>query len=204
MIFEQAKMQGIMKELLGDDYVHLGLVGYDLHEDFHREETNIACKIRDDKTGEVTVIEGAGVGLIDAFFHALLSRMSRDYSSLQTISIDKFIVEGKIGSGHETSQGDALAAVTIGIRSSTGRHFEFNHESRSVTRSGIEATLRAAEYFVNSERAFVAAYKGLKSSRTGNRNDMVERYTGMMSQLVRNTSYSEVIEEIQLELEIPS
>ncbi len=202
MIHEQERMLGITREILGEDWMHLEVVGYDLHEDFHREQTRIACKIRDNKTNEVKVIEGSGVGLIDAFFHALLDRLSDRYPSLETISIDKFSVTAKIGSGSAINQEfDALATVTLGIRNSNEVHFEFTHESRSVTRSGIEAALRAAEYFVNSERAFIEAYHALKSSREGGRQDLIERYTSMMSQLVKNTSYSEVIEQIRSELD---
>lgn len=199
MIHEQERILALVKEVLGENYVQLEVIGYDLHEDFGREATRIACTIRD-TPGEVTVIEGSGVGIINAFFHALLDRLSRDYPSLDSISIDKFAVAGKIGSGSESNQGDAMCTVTLGIRNSRGNHFEFDHESRSVTRSSIEATLRAAEYFVNSERAFVEAYKGLKSSRRQNRPDLVHRYTDLMSNLVRNTSYSETIEQIQAEV----
>lgn len=200
MIHEQDRMLALMKELLGENFMHLEVVGYDLHEDFTRSETLIACKIKDNRTQDVTTIEGRGVGMIDAFFHGLLDRLSKEYPSLQTIAIDKFSVDGNMGSGREQNRADAMAQVTIGIKNSSGGHFEFNHESRSVTRSGIEATLRAAEYFVNSERAFVATFKALKSSRAQNRNDLVARYTDLMSRLVRNTSYSEVIENIRKEV----
>ncbi len=200
MIYEQERILSIVKDVLKEEYVHLEVVGYDLHEDFEREQTRIACTIRD-TNGETAVIEGSGVGIIDAFFHALLARLSREYPSLDSISIDKFAVTGKIGSGSESNQGDAICSVTIGIRNSRGNHFEFDHESRSVTRSGIEATLRAAEYFVNSERAFIEAFRGLKSSRRQSRPDLVHRYTDLMSSLVRNTSYSETIEQIQSEFD---
>ena len=200
MIHEQGRILSLMKELLGPDYMQLEVVGYDLHEDFHREQTRIACKIRGDD-GDL-VIEGSGVGLIDAFFHGLLNRLSQDYPSLDSIAIDKFIVQGKIGTGSEPWQGDALAVVTLGIRNSGGKHFEFEHESRSVTHSAIEATLRAAEYFVNSEKAFITAYKALKSTHDAARGDIKHRYTEILAQLVRNTSYSEVIEQIKAELDV--
>ncbi|MFT7626273.1 MAG: hypothetical protein ACI9WU_005468 [Myxococcota bacterium] len=201
MIHEQDRMLGLAKEVLGEEFMRLELVGYDLHEDFHREVTRIACKIKDEKTGKVTVIEGVGVGMIDAFFHAMLDTMSEQYPSLDTISIDKFQVTAKIGSGSERNQGDAIASVTIGIRNSSGKHFEFEHESRSVTRSGIEATLRAGEYFVNSEKAFIEAYTARTAAKESNRQDLINRYTALMADLVKNTSYSRVIEQIRSEMD---
>ena len=200
MKHEQERMLGLMREILGDDFMALEVVGLDLHEDFERGETVIACTVKNDRTDRLTTIEGRGVGLIDAFFHSLLDGLSERYPSLKTITIDKFAVKGNMGSGVESARTDAVAEVTVGIRNSADVHFEFTHSSRSVTRSGIEATLRAAEYFMNSERAFIEAYRAMKSYREQNRQDLVGRYTDLMSQLVRNTSYSEVIDQIQHEV----
>jgi hypothetical protein len=200
MIRDQQRMLGLMKELLGDNFLHFDVVGYDLHEDFGRGETQIACKIADNNSGEITVIEGQGVGVIDAFFHGLLNRMAVEYASLETVELDMFVVNAKLGAGKEKSQTDALAEVTIGMRNSRGNHFEFTHESRSVTRSAIEATLRAAEYFVNAERAFIEAFTSLKGCRQQGRQDLEKRYTSLMAEIVRNTSYSEVIERINEEM----
>ena len=196
-------MLGIMKELLGDSYLHLEVVGYDLHEDFGRGETQIACKITDTSKDEVAMIEGRGVGVIDAFFHGLLQRLSADYPSLETVSLDKFVVNARINRKTRGSHTDAEAEVIIGMRNSYGNHFEFSHVSRSVSRSAIEATLEAAEYFVNAERAFVESYKALKSGRDEGRHDLEKRYTALMAELVRNTSYSKVIEQIREEMSRP-
>ena len=59
--------------------------------------------------------------------------------------------------------------------------------------STIVATLAGLEYFINSERAFVAMCHALKDAKERNRSDLVQRYTNTMAELVRNTSYSEVI-----------
>ncbi len=201
MIHEQDRMSAMMGEILGDRLVKLTVVAYDAHEDFSREETRLTCRVKDKTSGEEFAIEGKGVGLIDAFFHGVLARMSQEYPSLQTIAIDKFMVTGKIGGGRAQNRTDAPAEVVLGIRNSQGSHFEFTAESRSVTRSGLEATLRACEYFVNSERAFIEVYRALKASREQNRQDLVSRYTSLMAQLVKNTSYSETIEQIRADLD---
>ena len=174
-----------------------------------RRNTRRTCVVRgaglirggDDKPIQIV---GHGVGPIDAFFRGLLDFLHAEYPSLNSIVIDKFAVIGKLGGRGGVapggSQSDALASVTVGIRNSAGRSFEFVSESRSVTRSGIEATLRATEYFVNSERAFKRAYRALRDARERNRQDLIIRYTDLMSQLVKNTSYSDVIEQIRADL----
>ena len=200
MIHEQARMLELMAELLGPERVRLSVVSYDLHEDFAREDTQITCTIRW-VDGPTAVIEGHGVGPIDAFFNGLLGRLSKDHPSLNSLVIDKFQVLGKLSAGTRKSQSDGLAHAIVGIRNPRGSQFEFESESRSVTRSGIDATLRAAEYFVNSELAFIKAYKSLQHAREQKRQDLVARYTDLMSQLVRNTTYSEVIEQIRADVE---
>ncbi len=200
MIHEQARISELMQDLLGKDLFHLSVVSYDLHEDFERETCRIACTIRY-PDGKNTVIEGLGVGAIDAFFNGLLGHLSREYPSLQTIVIDRFLIANKAVSGSRKSGSDALAAVTVGIKNSRGTAFEFVSESRSITRSGIDATLRAAEYFVNSELAFKRAYHALVDARERRRQDVVAKYTDLMAQLVKNTSYSEVIEQIRADVE---
>jgi len=198
MIRQQDRIHGLTKEILGDRYIHLEVLHCQFQEDFRGEDSLLACRVRTAE-GETT-IEGHGVGIVDAFFKGLLIRLSRDYPSLKTVSIDKFTVQAKASSGRQSSMADSLAVVTVGMSNSVGRHFEFQHESRSVTRSSIEATLLAVEYFVNSECAFIECFRAMKSAKEQRRQDLVERYTSLMSELVKNTSYSEVIEQIREEM----
>ena len=198
MIHQQDRIHGLAKEILGDQYIHLEVLDCQFHEDYRGGDSLLACRVKTD-TGEST-IEGRGAGIVDAFFNGLLVMLSLDYPSLKTVSIDKFTVNAKISSGRQSSMADSLAVVTVGIRNSNGDHFEFQDESRSVARSSIQATLLGVEYFVNSERAFIECFRAVKSGREQRRQDLVERYTGLMSELVKNTSYSEVIEQIRQEM----
>ena len=54
-----------------------------------------------------------------------------------------------------------------------------------------------AEYFVNSERAYITLYKALENARERNRQDLVDTYKAQMAEVVKSTSYSEVIERLQ-------
>jgi hypothetical protein len=148
----------------------------------------------------VQAIEGQGVGLIDAFFHGLKARLAGRYRSLESIRFVRFQVKGQMDTGRDPASSDALAEVTLGVRNSYGKEFDFTHSSRSVLRSGLEATLWAAEYFVNSELAFVTVHRALQDARAKRRDDMVVRYTQMLSTLVENTSYSDVLERMRKDL----
>ena len=160
----------------------------------------MACRVRDSHTGAVQTIEGHGVGIIDAFFHGLKARFAGEYRSLESIRFTRFQVKGKMDTGRAPASTDAMAEVEIGVRNSYGNDFTFAHDSRSVLRSGLEATLCAVEYFVNSELAFVTIHRALQDARAKRRDDMVVRYTQMLATLVENTSYSDVLERMRQDL----
>ena len=66
---------------------------------------------------------------------------------------------------------------------------------------GVERTVIAAvEYFVNAERAFITLYRSRQDARERNRDDLVTRYTEELAEVVKSTSYAEVIESIRREI----
>jgi hypothetical protein len=200
VVGKQERCLALMKEVLKEKFLDLSMVGYELREDFDHDEARIVCRVRDVRTGETQVIEGRGVGIIDAFFHGLKARLAGQYRSLETIRFSDFTVRGKMDTARAPDSTDALAEVKLGIRNSRGAEFAFVHSSRSVMRSGLEATLSAAEYFVNSELAFLAVHDALRDARAKRREDLVSKYTAMLAVLVENTSYSELLEERRKEL----
>jgi hypothetical protein len=196
MYEKQKKMLGLMKEILQDDYMNLRVVSYTLTENLDENTCQIQCELND---GETTLmVEGEGVGTIDALFDGLKSRLAGDYPSLESIRFAEFDIEGLISSedGPETAT-EAEAKATVGIRNSEDKDFEFEAKAPSVSRAGIQATVAAAEYFVNSERTYVRLHEILEHYRSEGRTDLVEKYTDLMSQVVENTSYSEVVEKIR-------
>ncbi len=197
---KQERSLALIKEILKDKFLDLAMVGYDVREDFDKDEARIVCRVRDVRTGETQNIEGQGVGIIDAFFHGLKARLADRYKSLEAIRFTGFTVKGHMETGRDPASTDAMAEVTLGVRNSSGAEFAFTHASRSVTRSGLEATLSAAEYFVNSEVAFLTIHDALQDARAKRRDDRVVRYTQMLSTLVENTSYSEVLEQMRKDL----
>lgn len=197
MYEKQKKMIGLMKEILQDDYLHLSVHSYTLNEDLDQGSVDISCRLSDqqDNSFEVT---GGGVGVIDALFDGLKSRMGDDYPSLESIRFSQFSIEGLISSDDSPDAATRAEAVaTVGILNSEDKEFQFEAKAPSVSRAGIEATIQAAEYFVNSERTYVKLHEILEHYRSEGRTDLVEKYTDLMSKVVENTSYSEVVEQIR-------
>ena len=66
--------------------------------------------------------------------------------------------------------------------------------------SAARAALASVEYFVNAERAFITLYKSRQDAQERQRHDLVTRYTSEMAEVVKSTSYAEVIENIKREI----
>jgi hypothetical protein len=194
VLSKQERSLSLIKEILKDKFLDLTMVGYEMREDFDSSEARVVCRVRDVRSGDTQTIEGQGVGVIDAFFHGLKARLADRYKSLETIRFTGFTVKGKMDTGRAPASSDALAEVTLRVTNTSGAEFAFTHASRSLTRSGLEATLYAAEYFVNSEVAFLTIHDALKDARAKHRADLVSSYTAMLAVLVENTSYSDVLE----------
>jgi hypothetical protein len=86
------------------------------------------------------------------------------------------------------------------VRNSDGKVFGFFDSSRSIATSTARAVIAAVEYFVNAERAFITLYRSRQDARERNRDDLVTRYTEELAEVVKSTSYTEVIDNIKREL----
>ena len=138
--------------------------------------------------------------MIAAFFNALKQRYAPEYPSLDSLRFTSFSVNGLMtASGVDTTSGaDAEAEARIGVTNSYGREFVFSAVTGSVSRSSVEVVSAAVEYFVNSERAYVTMYRALEHYRSEGRTDHVAKYTTRLAAMVRNTSYSSVLERMKL------
>ena len=189
------RMIALMREILQDDYSEWTVRMYSLTESL---ETESPCRItaRLMRTnGSELLVEGEGVGSIDALFNGLKQRLGDDYPSLKSIRFSQFSINALVsGSG---SGSDSVAEATVGILNSEDQEFIFTAKATSISRAGVEATIAAAEYFVNSEQTFVRLHEILEHYRETGRTDLVDKYTEIMSRVVANTSYSEVVENIK-------
>ncbi len=194
---EQAQMISKMKEILQDGYIELRVKSYSVTEDLEAHTCKLSCELVPWEQGsERVIMEGEGVGTIDALFEALRTGLAADYPSLNTIEFSAFEIRGLMD-GEQGSGSKAQAEATVGILNSEEREFMFKAKAPSISHAGIMATVNAAEYFVNSERTFVRLHEILEHYRSERRADLVQKYTTLMSEVVKNTSYSEVVEKIR-------
>lgn len=189
----------LVAEVLDGTELRLKVDSYRLDENLESGEAQIHAQVHHEQTGEKNAIDGRGVGIVDAFFHGLVNMYSEQFPSLTTIRFADFAIKANLDTGGSTARSDSTAEVTLHVANSEGREFVFTDSSPSLTRSSINVVLLAAEFFINSERAFIAIYKALQHAREQSRPDSVARYTTQLTTLVQATSYSEVIEQIRKE-----
>ncbi len=195
--YEQEEMLERMRDILGEDFMVLKAVAYHLEEDFDTGQAHIRCKlINISNDNEVMNVEGSGSGLVDACFHGLLARFAEHHPSLRSISFKDFEVKGLMSTGNE-DKANAEAQVELTVLSSEQIEFPFQAQSRSIGRASVDTTVKAVSYFVNSERAFIRIYNHLQHYRKANRPELVTKYQLLLGQMVQNTSYTEVIEQIK-------
>lgn len=189
----------LIKRILGENYLQLELRRLTLDE---APDEGCAVTIETvDTQGRVLTVKGTGSGMIDAVLNGLLERYAREYHSLQSIEMASFQVEAQVDTKQGKTGSDAVATVTIEVKNSEGMLFAFSDESRFMVSSSARAALASVEYFINAERAFITLYKSRKDAQERHRADLVTRYTHEMAEVVKSTSYAEVIEKIKQELD---
>jgi hypothetical protein len=190
----------VIRKVLGDDYLSLRVANYRLEENVvEGGPCRVSVRLQNDENGEALTLEGEGVGPVDAMYHAFMANFAREFQSLTTIKFTGFSVRAEMESSQTEKGADAVAVVDLTVTNSEGRTFEFENKGRSLTAAALDATIEAAEYFVNSERAFISVYRALCDARERRRADLVQSFTTQLSELVKTTSYSQVIERIKQE-----
>ena len=196
-MYEKEAIEKLIAEVLDGTELKLKVDSYALEENLENRQVTIRCDVHHQRTGKKKTIHGTGVGIVNAFFNGLVDIYSGEFPSLTTILFSEFSIRAQLETGRDSARTDSNATVTLRVTNSEGREFEFEDSSPSITRSSLRAVLMVAEFFINSERAFIEVYNALQHAREENRPDSIQRYTAQLTTLVGATSYSEVIEQIK-------
>src|ERR1051325_3083562 len=154
MRHEHDRIRKLVRDALGSEYLALRVDRVQFEEDLVEPRVSIRAELFNEQSGERQAIAGQGVGIVDAFFQALVGRLANDYPSLKTIEFSKFRIDGRIDTKRQAQGADAEGEVVLVVRNSDRREFEFRDKSRSISASALRTVQQAVEYFINSERAF--------------------------------------------------
>ena len=187
----------LIRRILGTGYLELRLSRLEVHE-VPELASRVAVEVTEN--GQATTIEGDGVGPVDALWGAMVGRYAKEYQSLKSIQFAGFTMSAAIESKVRKAGLDAMATVEVAVVNSDGRRFTFSDSSRSVTSSAARLVIAVVEYFVNAERAFVTLSHARKDAVARGRSDLIARYTAELAEVVKSTSYAEVIEALRRDI----
>jgi len=187
---EQTKINKIVLDVLNDKYTTLQISNFTLKEDLENDKSLVSCELTLGK--EKYLLEGQGSGVVDALFCTTIKELSIQFPSLNNIHLVDFVMKVKpekrgFGSG-------GFVSIDLAVRNGRGKKIHFLHKARSIIGAVIQVVQKCLEYFINSELAVVRLKKCLQSAKKRNRIDLKEKYTLMMTELVKNMPYTKIIE----------
>lgn len=188
----------LISRVLGSDAVELRIQRLELEENFEDHSSHVVVTATDG--GRELIIEGDGVGLVDALWSGFTKYFCAEYESLKTIELAGFTIATDVETKKHTEGTDAIGEVTLEVKNSDGKSFRFKDRSRSIATSSARSVLAAIEYFLNAERAFIKLHSSLQDAKRRNRSDLISRFTGELAEVVKSTSYAAVIEKIKADL----
>ncbi len=192
----QKELLSLVREILADGYLTLKVPQYTLHEDLTENVAMIQCRLNEASGGGGHSVTGRGVGMVDALFKGLKSTLSDAYPSLNSLFFVDFSVVGDFTRGEDDhdANSDAPGKITLEVENSSGRRFQFETFSRSVSAGSVDVVVQAVEHFVNSELAVLRVFDWVDDAKRRHRPDLADKYVQILAELVANTSYSETIE----------
>jgi hypothetical protein len=190
----------LIRQILRDDYLAPVVEAYSATESVaDGAPCRIEVRLHHEGQSQSATIEGEGVGFVDAVCQGLIAHYAREFRSLETIQFTGFAVRARMDTTRAGTGSDAVGVVSLTVRNSEGNLFEFERQGRSLVATAVSVVVEALEHFVNAERAFISVYKALQDARERGRSDLVQTYTAQLTELVRTTSYTQVIERIKAE-----
>jgi hypothetical protein len=180
----------LIKDVLGRDYISIEVASLSIDDDCYGGCTADVQVCLSGSTTAITLSEGGGIGMVDAIFDSFKRYFVKEYISLEGVSMRDFQVKE---SGKKDSQGKPHCHISFRATTTQGYGEEFSASSHSLAAGSARVVASAMEFFVNSEKAFVALHRALSDARERGRSDLVTRYTRELAEVVKSTSYEAVV-----------
>ena len=107
----QKNLETLVREILSDTYVSLGMDGFSLTENVREQSASIAAVLINKRDGATRSVEGRGVGMVDALFTGLTLSLSSEYPSLEHIHFVDFKITSDFDHHDNGSRSDASLKV---------------------------------------------------------------------------------------------
>lgn len=192
------QVNNLAREILGDAWVIIQVVSLKFSENFETSEANLLAKLIEVSEGKPKKhnIQGAGVGLVDAYFDAMISCYEQKYCSLDTINIVDFLVSAHVEHGSKRKS-DAKVTALLRVKNSQDHEYAFECTSSSISHSSLAVVQEAIAFFINAELAYTRLHYALKDATERGRHDLIARFQNQMGTLVNATSYEKLVERLK-------
>lgn len=192
------QVNNLAKEILGDSWVAIQVVSLKLSENYETSEAKLDAKLIEVSEGKPKkrVVHGEGVGLVDAYFDAMIKSYEQDFCSLDTIFIVDFSVNAHIEHASKR-RSDAKVTALLRVKNAEEHEYAFECTSSSSSHSSLAVVQEAIAFFINAELAYITLYKAIKDATERGRHDLITRYQNQMGTLVNATSYEKLADRLK-------
>ena len=135
-----------------------------------------------------------GKGMVDALWKSTIKKFAKDFTSLNEVKFLGFTATAKL-TRRRGSGSDAIVKVVLIVESANKEELSFSHSDCSMNVAAIKVVQEAVEYFINCEKTFLILKDCLRDAQERNRNDLIQKYTIMLAELVKNVSFAKVLKK---------
>jgi hypothetical protein len=184
-----AQRVDLIRKVLFSKYIDINIAKLTIEENIEQGNTVVLFNLLSG-----VEIKASGVGVVDSLFNGFKAHFKEDFPSIETLSLNKFYVKAK------TATTKSVVEVEVEIVNGYNNFFSFTHSSPSLLGSCAIVSANLFEFFINSEQACIQVYKSLHDAKNRARVDLITRFEAELVELVKSTSYTEVIEKVRKEL----
>ncbi|MEZ4463101.1 MAG: alpha-isopropylmalate synthase regulatory domain-containing protein [bacterium] len=184
------------RRILGDAWLGLAVVHYQAAEYLTPGGT---CRVvlTLDSGGSQEIVDGQGVGFVDAAWRGLMNHFTRRFTSLDSLTLLGFGIRGELETRRKPPGLDAEVEVEVAVANREGRRFRFVARDRSTMAAALAAVVQLVERFVNTERAYVQVHHALADAEARHRPDLVDQYTAWLAELVKTNGFEVVAAQVR-------
>jgi len=189
---KRSEIRLLFDKLLGDKNVSLSPVLIEVLESKESDFTNIKFSFLEStpiKEEQVLLKDTEGKGFVDCLFRSLQNHYVEKYPSLKRIRLADLSVDSLIASTKSGTGSDAKTSVVFKLEVDEKGIVEFRDSSRSIMYSSFVSALKAFEFYINCEAAFLKLQEILQNGKQRNRQDIVEKCKFDLSKITRMNSY---------------
>jgi len=195
-ILKQEKQIKLVKNILNKDYINLEINNFNIQQNISNNKCEISCKIflksLNKKYKKNIQIASIGLGPIDSLFSGFISALEDEFKTLKDIKLCGFFIKTKLDKSSNYGT-DGTIITEILVTNSNKQVLRFKCESNSIITAIIQIIVKVFQHYINAEYSVILLKKLYEDAKNRHRTDLMEEYTLALSEIVKNTNYSDII-----------